>query len=103
MSGSSAQELQDEFLNVIRASQEAVVEAVKTWVDTVRAVTPKVPFAQVPLVAKLPKPENVVTSAYDFAEKLLSNQRQFAVELAKATAPLMAGNGTREGEDTASE
>jgi len=103
MAGYSTRDLQAEFLDTIRATQETVVEAVKTWVDTVRAVTPKVPFAQVPLIAKLPTPENVVTSAYDFTEKLLSNQRQFAVDLVKATAPLMAGSGPRAGQDTAAE
>ena len=85
----SPQDVQDELLNVIRTSQETVVEAVKTWVETVKAVTPKVPA--VPLAEKLPKPEEVVTNAYDFAEKLLSGQRQFAEELVKATAPLRAG------------
>src|ERR1700757_4072859 len=103
MAGYSTRDLQAEFLDTIRASQETVGGAVKAWVDTVRAGTPKVPLAQVPLVTGLPKPENVVTSAYDLAEKLLSNQRKFAEELVKATAPLMAGNGTREGQDTASE
>ena len=103
MAGYSTRDLQAEFLDTIRASQETVVEAVKTWVDTVRAVTPGVPFARVPLVAKLPTPESVVTSTYDFAEKLLSNQRQFAEELVKATAPLMPGNGTHEGQGTATE
>ena len=66
-------------------------------------MTPKVPFAQVPFAAKLPKPENVVTSAYGFAEKLLSSQRHFAEELVKATAPLMAGNGTHEMPGSAAE
>ena len=84
MAGYSTRDLQAEFLNTIRASQETVVEAVKTWVDTVRAVTPKVPFAQVPLVARLPKPESVVTGAYDFAEKLLAGQRKFAEDMVKA-------------------
>jgi hypothetical protein len=93
----SPQDVQEELLNVIRTSQETVVEAVKTWVDTVKAVTPKVP--SVPLTEKLPKPEDVVASAYDFAEKLLSGQRQFAEELVKATAPLRAGIGTHEGAD----
>jgi len=94
MAGYSAQDLQDEFLNVIRVSQEAVVEAVKSWVDTIKAVTPMVPSIQVPLTDRLPKPEDAVTSAYDFAEKLLSGQRRFAEELLKATAPLMAGSGS---------
>jgi hypothetical protein len=90
----SPQDVQDELLNVIRTSQETVVEAVKTWVETVKAVTPKVPA--IPLAEKLPKPQDVVTSAYDFAEKLLSGQRQFAEELVKATAPLRAGGDAPE-------
>jgi hypothetical protein len=97
MTSYTTRDLQEEFLNVIRTSQETVVEAVKTCVDTVKTVTPRVPAVRVPLAARLPKPQDVVTSAYDFAEKLLSNQRQFAEELVKATAPLMASNGTPEG------
>jgi hypothetical protein len=92
----SPQDVQDELLKVIRTSQETVVEAVKTWVETVKAVTPNVPSVQVPLVDKLPKPQDVVASAYDFAEKLLSGQRQFAEELVKATAPLRPGSGTQD-------
>ena len=34
-----------------------------------------------------------MASAYDFAEKLLASQRQFAEELLKATIPLMPGSG----------
>jgi hypothetical protein len=96
MTSYSTQDLQEEFLNVIRTGQETVVEAVKIWVDTVKSVTPKMPSIQVPLAGKLPTPEGVVTGAYDFAEKLLSSQRQFAGELVKATAPLMAGSGAKE-------
>ena len=44
-----------------------------------------------------------MTSAYDFAEKLLSSQRHFAEDLVKATAPLTAGNGTHERQGTAAE
>jgi hypothetical protein len=85
-------EPQEEFLNAIRTGQQAVVEAVKTWVDTVKAVTPQVPSIQVPFADRLPAAEDVVASVYDFAEKLLANQRQFAGELLKVTAPLLPGN-----------
>src|SRR5271167_345004 len=91
----SPQDVQDELLKVIRTSQETVVEAVKTWVDTVKAVTPSVPSVQLPLADKLPKPQDVVASAYDFAEKLLTGQRQFAEELVQATAPLRPGSSTQ--------
>jgi hypothetical protein len=93
MNGYSTQELQEEFLKVIRTGQETAVEAVRTWVDTVKSVTPTVPSVRLPLAGRLPAPQDVVTGAYDFAEKLLASQRQFAEELVKATAPLMAGNG----------
>ena len=85
-------EPQEELLNAIRTGQQAFVEAVKTWVDTVKAVTPQVPSIQLPLADRLPAAEDVVASAYDFAEKLLANQRQFADELLKATSPLLPGN-----------
>jgi hypothetical protein len=94
MASYPTKEVQDEFLNAIRKSQETVIEAVRTWVDTVQSVTPKASSAQMPLADKLPKPEEVVASAYDFAEKLLSTQRQFAEELLKATTPLMPGDGS---------
>ena len=99
----SPQDVQDELLNVIRTSQETVVEAVKTWVETVKAVTPKVPAAQVPLADKLPKPHDIVANAYDFAEKLLSGQRQFAEDLVQATAALRPGGDAHEEQPAASE
>jgi hypothetical protein len=99
----SPQDVQDELLKVIRTSQETVVEAVKTWVETVKAVTPEVPTAHVPLADKLPKPQDIVTNTYDFAEKLLSSQRKFAEELVQATAPLRPGSGTPEAQGPATE
>ena len=83
----STQDLQEEFWNVIRTSQETVVEVVKTCVDTVKTVTPKVPVARVPLADRLPKPEDVVANAYDFAEKLLAGQRKFAEDMVKTLTP----------------
>ena len=44
-----------------------------------------------PFADKLPKPEEVVASAYDFAEQLLAGQRRFAEEVLKATGSLMPG------------
>jgi cell division septum initiation protein DivIVA len=103
MASYPTKEVQDEFLNAIRKSQETVIEAVRTWVDTVQSMRPKVPSARMPLSERMPKPEEVVAGAYDFAEKLLSSQRQFAEELLKATAPLMPGEGKstqKEGKST---
>ena len=91
MASTPTQDLQDEFLNTVRKSQESVIDAIKTWVETVQSITPKIPSVQVPGVDKLPKPEDVVASAYDFAEQLLAGQRKFAEEVLKATTSLLPG------------
>ena len=91
MANTPTQDLQDEFLSTIRKSQETVIDAIKTWVETVQSITPKIPSVQVPGADKLPKPEEVVASAYNFAEQLLAGQRKFAEEVLKATASLLPG------------
>jgi plasmid maintenance system antidote protein VapI len=85
------QELQDEILKTVRKSQEAVVDAIKAWTDTVQSIVPKLPAVSVPLADRLPKPEDVVANAYDFAEQLLAGQRRFAEDMLHATAPLTQG------------
>ena len=91
MASTPTQDIQDEFLNTIRKSQETVIDAIKTWVETVQSVTPKIPSVQVPGYDKLPKPEEVVANAYDFAEQLLASQRKFAEDVLKATTALLPG------------
>ena len=91
MASTPTQDIQDEFLNTIRKSQETVIDAIKSWVESVQSITPKIPSVQVPGADKLPKPEDVVASAYDFAEQLLASQRKFAEEVIKATTSLMPG------------
>ncbi len=80
------------FRSTIRKSQDTVIDAIKTWVETVQSVTPKVPSMPVPGADKLPKPEELGSSAYDFAEQLLAGQcSNFAEEVLKATSSLMPG------------
>jgi hypothetical protein len=89
MASNPTQDLQNEFLSTIRKSQETVIDAIRNWADTVQSVVPKQVSVQVPLADQLPKPEEVVASAYDFAEQLLASQRTFAEEILKVTAPLL--------------
>jgi hypothetical protein len=98
---------QEEILAATRKSQEAMVATVKTWLETVRAATPKLtsvyapltgrlprlPAVGLPFADKLPTPTDAVASAYDLAEQLLASQRRFAEELLKAMRPLMPGLG----------
>ncbi len=89
MASNPAEQLQEEFLSAIRKSQDIVLQAIKTWVDSAQAVTSKVPAVQLPFADQLPKPEDVVSGTYDFAEQVLANQRKFAEDILKATAPLL--------------
>jgi len=91
MASNPTQAVQSEVLSTVRKSQEAVIDAIKTWVETVQSITPKVPAVEIPYADKLPKPEEVVASAYDFAEQLLASQRRFAEDVLKATSALTPG------------
>ncbi len=114
MASNPTRDLQEEFLAATRKSQDAMIRAIRTWAETVRAVTPKLPSFYAPLADrlprlpsvtlpfadKLPKPEDLVASGYDFAEHLLAVQRKFAEDLLKATVPLIPGNGKSATKDT---
>ena len=84
-------QVQEEILNTVRKSQAAVVEAIQTWASAIQSITPTLPEVNVPFAEKLPKPQDLVANAYDFAEQLLASQRKFAEDVLSATAPLTAG------------
>jgi hypothetical protein len=116
------QDVPAEILKTVRRGQEAVVEAIKTWTDTVAAMTPPMPEVRVPFASRLPKPEELASrlpkpqelasrlpkpqefasrlpkpqeligNAYDLAEKLLAGQRKFAEDVLHATAALLPGS-----------
>jgi hypothetical protein len=88
-------ELQDQFLSVVARGQEIALDAIKTMVDTIQTVTPKIPAVDVPFADQLPSPQDVVASGYDFAERLLSSQRRFAHEVVKATSALLPGTESK--------
>ena len=103
MSTSTREDLQEHVIGVVRKSQEVTLATVRKAVETLSAATAKLPVDKLPvdkfesklhglpLAAKLhelPAPGTVVSSAFDFAGRLLAEQRTFAEELVKATAPL---------------
>ncbi len=113
MPSTPTRDLPEEFLAATRKSQEAMIRAIRTWVETVKTVTPKVPSVYAPLADRLPKlpsvtlpftdrlpkPEDVVASGYDFAEHLLAIQRKFAEDVLAATEPLIPANSKRARQD----
>jgi hypothetical protein len=84
------QELQGQILDAVRKSQDMAIEAIKTFTDAVAPMTSALPPVTLPMVGKLPRPEEFVGSAYNFAEQLLASQRKFAEDVFHVTAPIMA-------------
>jgi hypothetical protein len=102
-----SQEIQDRILGQVRRSQEQVrkgqeqlAEAVRSWTATAQSIAPQLPAMQA-WTAKLPKPEELVANAQDFAlqllaaqrktsEQLFAVQRKFAEEAMEAVKPLLA-------------
>jgi hypothetical protein len=72
----------DQFVEIANRSQEAVTTAVRTWADTVQSFAGKVNAAP----GQLPDLPSVVDTYFDFAEKVLANQRDLAQQWASATA-----------------
>jgi hypothetical protein len=87
----AGQEIQGEILNTVRKSQDAVVDALKRWAEAVQSITPSIPTPSLPFAEKLPKPEEFVANAYDFAEQLLASQRKFAENVLAITSPVVGG------------
>jgi hypothetical protein len=75
---------QEETLASVRRSQEAVVEAVGAWSKAVKRFGDELPA---PKLEGFPTPEQAVESSFDFAQKLLDAQRDFATSLLKAAEP----------------
>ncbi len=84
-------ELQTEILSTVRKSQTAVVEAIQAWTSRIQSLTPEMPELNMPFADKLPRPQELIASAYDFAEQLLASQRKFAEDVLKATSSLTVG------------
>ncbi|HJZ03350.1 MAG TPA: hypothetical protein VJ305_21725, partial [Streptosporangiaceae bacterium] len=69
----AGERVQEDILKTVRNSQSAVIEAIQAWARTVQSIMPALPDAKVPFAEQLPKPQELIASAYDFAEQLLAS------------------------------
>ncbi len=76
---------EQQYLDAVREGQQAIVDAVEAWSKGVERLA--VSYPPVPGAPELPTAQEVVENAFDFAEKLLAAQREFARNLLEATAP----------------
>ena len=80
---------QEQFLDAVRESQQAVVDAVAAWSQTVQGFSATIP--PTPGSDQLPTPEEVIDNTFDIVEKLVASQREFARNLVAAAAPRTNG------------
>ncbi len=89
------QKVQDQTLDAVRKTQNAVIEAVTAWAETANKFTAQLPdFAkgyEVPEFAdftkQFPTAVEVIDSNFDFAEQILASQRDFAQRIVAAAKP----------------
>jgi hypothetical protein len=71
----------DQFADITHRSQEAVTTAVRTWAEAVQNFAGSLTAGQ----GQLPDLQGIVGQYFDFAEKVLANQRDIAQQWASGT------------------
>ena len=88
MASDKTEEFQKQTLDLLRAQQEAYLNAVKAWRDSMAAVAAQAPpWPKFTTMDLLPTPAEVAEASYSFAAKLLADQSRFMEELSRAMAP----------------
>ena len=70
--------VQDAYTQTLRSGQDAVVQAFEKWTDTAKSAWANTPGEVRPQA----DPQQVIDQVFDFAEKMLAVQREFAKTLA---------------------
>ena len=80
------QKVQGQTLDAVRKTQDAVVEAVNAWTETANNIPGYARFTK-----QFPAATETIDSSFDFAQQILTSQRDFAGRIAAATAPKATG------------
>lgn len=75
--------IQDKIYASIQVSQKAVIDSVRSWADTIEAVSSTLPQ----LAPTDSKPSEVLETTLDFNKKVLASQREFASKVYEAFLP----------------
>ena len=74
------------MLESIELTQKAAIEGFKVWADAVEKMVPEAPATK--FWNEWPSVEESVDNAFDFAGKLLANQRAFTKSILQTTRPV---------------
>lgn len=76
--------IQEKVFESIQVGQQALLNSVRSWAETVEVLSSKLPE----LVSAEPlKPSQVFETSVGFTEKVLNSQREFATRLLEAALP----------------
>ena len=78
--------VQDQILETLASIQKPVVEAVEKLAKRAESVVPEVPV--LPGTDKLPTVDVLVATQFKFAEKLMTQQKEFTTALLEAVKPV---------------
>ena len=75
-------QVQDQVLDAIKQSQDAALQAVSAWSESVAKFAPKPPdMPKLPMVDALPNPSELSDQYFEFAQQLLTSQQKFVEQL----------------------
>jgi hypothetical protein len=83
---------EDQMLQGVRQSQEAVVNAVGTWAEASKNLIPELPA--LPFADQMLAPTELVEHYFHFAEALLGAQKAYVGAVIQAAQPVL---GTKNG------
>jgi hypothetical protein len=81
--------VQNQVLEALKQYQDLVLEGMRGAAETVEEIVPvrrELPFAN-----QLPRPTELAGNVFDFAEKLLANQREFVTNVLDVAEPYVTG------------
>ena len=83
---------EDQVLETVHQSQEAVVKAVGAWAEAGGNLIPK-PLSM-PYTDQIPNPNELVEHYFAYSAKLLDAQKAFVGAVLDAVKPVLGTNGT---------
>jgi hypothetical protein len=86
MADSSISEYQRQALAMMKAQQEAYLDAVRAWKDASLAGRATPPWPEAPPIGSLPSASEVAEAYAEFAAKLLEEQSGFMRQLSETLA-----------------
>ena len=80
--------VQDQVLDAIKRSQEATLQMVTAWSDSVAKLATKLPdmpkMPKMPTMDSLPKASELSDQFFEFADKMLKSEQEFVQKLIDA-------------------